>query len=319
MEYKVVSNFGNGNIQALKTIKEIMGLKVNDNDCMTFDFRPYGENNPFSNLVIGNALRAYKKNHTHEMRFIPNDGNYLSHLGFYHMIGADYGKELGEAKPNSNYVPIRRLHFSDDFYSGIEKTSDDLSQLLHFDADLQSFLKYIFIETIRNVYEHADTNEVYIAAQKWPSKSLLEIAIVDSGCGVAESLRNVYKNKTEKELMYHAGLPGISARSNHGYLGRDDGWRNSGYGLYLLRRLAVSYGGSFMLCSGNIALHQAEQVKEYETLYSGTAVAIRINTNTKNNFQNVREKILREGEKKAKEIADSVKKASKSSGGHYRA
>ena len=130
-------------------------------------------------------------------------------------------------------IPRTRVRFAGDFYDTIEQKSRDLAALLKFDAGLSKFVTYLFVELIRNVYEHAEIDEVYVAAQKWPSKQELEIAISDAGCGVCESLRHYvpYASKSEKELLQMACAPGISARSNFRYLEKGNSWRNSGYGL----------------------------------------------------------------------------------------
>ena len=175
---------------------------------------------------------------------------------------------------------ITKVKFDGDFYSTIDKTSKQLAALLKFDKKLSRFIEYLFTETIRNVYEHADIDEVYLTAQKWPSKNMLEVAISDTGCGVYTSLRKYvpYAEKSEKELIKMACEPGITARSNYAYLSRDDAWRNSGYGLYLLRKLSVAYGGSFIICSGNLCLAGRLLMgpQLYDTHYDGTTVAIRI-------------------------------------------
>ena len=201
MEYNIRTSYGHGNIQALQIIKEINGLELKNEDNLIFNFKNYSENNPFSNLVIANTLRSLHGRYEDEvnMSLIPNEESYLSHLGFYAMIGARYGKELGYAKPSDNYVPISKIQFEDDFYSHIEKKGRDLSALLKFDAGLQSCLQYVFIETIRNVYEHADINEVYVSAQKWLSKNLLEIAIADAGCGISKSLGRCVARRSKRK------------------------------------------------------------------------------------------------------------------------
>ena len=318
MNYDIITTFGRGNEQALKIIKDIAEINVSENEIVNFNFRKYSENNPFSNLVIANAIRNFKTCHSQNTTLTPDEKGYLAHLGFYHMIGANYGKELGKAHPNNNYVPITPIPFEGDFYKNIEQQGKNLAQLLQFDKELQSFLTYIFVETIRNVYEHSENDSAFVAAQKWPSYNLLEIAIADTGCGIAQSLKRKFPDENERELLRLSCLPGISACSNFSYLDKDDGWRNSGYGLYMLRRLAVAYKGSFLICSGRIALEQtSERVREFITDYKGTAIAIRINTNAELNFEETRSRILEEGEKKAKEIRGANRKASRSSGGRY--
>jgi hypothetical protein len=63
---------------------------------------------PFSLLFIASkflALRA--KNPT--QRWEPKghgEHTYLAHIGFFHMCGFDFGREMGEASGNDNYLPI---------------------------------------------------------------------------------------------------------------------------------------------------------------------------------------------------------------------
>ena len=320
MEYKIETKYGHGNNQALKIASDISAIDLPDTESVLFDFAGYSENNPFSNLLIANSIRAFRKNHKNKCQLRPNHETYLSHLGFYQMIGVDYGKQMGEARSSDNYVPITKVTFNGDFYQTIEGKSEELAALLKFDTELSAFLKYLFIETIRNTYEHADVGELYLSAQKWKSKSLLEIAISDTGCGICNSLRKYmpYSAKDEKELLRLACNPGISSRSNYRYLEKDNAWRNSGYGLYLMRKLAVAYGGSFLICSGNYALRENNNgIEMFNTTYTGTTIAIRIKTDQKLNFEDVRHKILLAGEKEASDVQTSIHSASKSSGGHY--
>lgn len=319
-QYVIKTTYGRGNYQALSIASDIFSMVPIETDSVQFDFTAYTENNPFSNLLIANTIRTFAKQHKNKCSLIPNNETYLSHLGFYQMIGVDYGKELGEAKPSDNYVPITKIKFSGDFYQTIEEKSKNLAALLKFDRKLSAFLEYLFVEAIRNVYEHAETNEVYLSAQKWPSKDLLEIAISDTGCGICNSLRKYrpYSKKSEEELIRLACNPGVSSRSNYSYLDKNDTWRNSGYGLYLMRKLAVAYGGCFLICSGNYALYEGEHGTEIlKTKYDGTTIAIRIKTNTANDFEAVRKRIISDGQEESSHDTTAIHSASKSSGGNY--
>ena len=320
MEYKVETTYGQGNNQALRIASDISAIDLPDTDEILFDFTKYSENNPFSNLLIANSIRSFRKSHKNKCQLRPNHETYLSHLGFYQMIGADYGKQMGESRSSDNYVPITKVTFSADFYQTIEDKSKELAALLKFDKGLSSFLKYLFIEMIRNTYEHADVGELYLSAQKWKSKSLLEIAISDTGCGVCNSLRKYrpYSKKSEEELIRLACNPGVSSRSNYSYLDKNDTWRNSAYGLYLMRKLAVAYGGCFLICSGNYALYEGEHGTEIlKTKYDGTTIAIRIKTNTANDFEAVRKRIISDGQEESSHDTTAIHSASKSSGGNY--
>lgn len=320
MIYNVVSSYGHGNEQALHTMKSIEMLDLSKETQIVFDFNQFGENTPFNVLTIASYLKNYQKRYPKcEFSLIPKESsNFLSHLGFYQMIGAKVGKEVGEAESSNSYVPIKEIKFNCDFYNTIEIRAQELATLLNFDESLEEFVSYLFVETIRNAYEHSKASSAFICAQKWPSKDLVEIAIVDVGIGVAKALEMRFPRKTEKERLYLSIEPGISARSNFSYLEKDDPWRNSGYGLYMMQKLALLYGGSFLLCSKNYALWlNQNDIKEYDTAFPGTAIAINFKTNTRNNFATLRSKVISEGQSEAHLKPEAITKASKSSGGHY--
>lgn len=326
MQYSIKTSFGDGNNQALQICKEITGLVPPSDEDLIFNFSTYGENNPFSNLLIINTLRQYRKEYSDaSLRCAPKttDG-YLSHIGFYKACGIQYGKEPGEARASSNYVPVTYIKTQGtNFYQSIEEKANQLAGTLRFDKGLQEMLSYIFVETIRNVYEHANTDNVLVAAQKWPTYDLVEIAISDDGCGITESLGKLFSTDS-LGLLRLACEPGVSAKSNYRYLDKDDPWRNSGYGLYIMKELALTYGGSFLLCSGNHAIRyrcdeSGIEVEElYDTAYHGTTIGIRFKTNMENDFDAIRKRIISEGQVRAARIKGAIRSASRSSGGRYR-
>lgn len=292
MQYPIRTSFGRANIQALKICKELGKIVPPSGEDLVFDFAGYGENNPFSNLILINSLRQYKKaNPNARLRCMPKSSdNYLSHIGFYKSIGIQYGKDPGEAIATPNYVPITVIPLVGmDFYRIIDEKAEQLAATLQFDKGLQKLLAYIFVETIRNVYEHANTDRVYVAAQKWPTHGLVEIAISDDGCGVSGSLGKHF-SADPVNLLRLACKPGVSARSNYRYLEKDDPWRNSGYGLYIMKELSLAYRGSFILCSSDHAIRYSTDefglgVEEiFDTNYTGTTIGLQVSDRHEQRF-----------------------------------
>lgn len=325
MNYTIKTSYGKGNLQAIKICKEIAQLSPQDGEKVVFDVSQYGENNPLGNLLIINSIRRFKKNYpnAHIQCKVKDQDGYLSHIGFYKACGVSIGKEPGESRASSNYVPITNISLHDSsFYNTIETRARELAATLQFDSGLQNLLKYIFIETIRNTYEHADCKNVWVAAQKWPSHNLVEIAITDSGCGITGSLNKFFATDPIN-LLRLACKPGISARSNYRYLEKDDPWRNSGYGLYIMKELALAYHGSFILCSGGNAirysLNNNMETKEaiFETDYCGTAIGIRFSTDKSNDFEQIRSQIVARGQMLSEKTKGAIRTASRSSGGRY--
>lgn len=192
MIFTIKTTRGSANKQILDICKDISRLSPT-NHRLLFDLTQYGETTPFSNLVLINSLRRYRVMHPElEIKCRPKDyDGYLSHIGFYRTMNIPIGKEPGEARANPNYVPITKLDFKPSFYYDIDRLCESLAATIKFDSNLQKRLTYIFQETIRNAYEHAETNNVLVAAQNWPKLNLVEIAIADTGCGVATSLKGV--------------------------------------------------------------------------------------------------------------------------------
>lgn len=321
MEYRVRSNFGSGNIQALESCKAFSELCVPAEEILKIDFTHYAENNPFGNLMIINAIRAIQKRNRIVCKPRENAG-YLEHIGFYQACGFQIGREVGEAKPNSNYMPITEIPLENNFYQVIDQRANQLAATLQFDKSLEKMLSYFFVETIRNAFEHAETTHVLVAAQKWPTQNLVEIAISDTGCGVGESLSKFFATD-EVNLLRLACKPGVSAKSNYRYLEKDDPWRNSGYGLYIMKELALAYCGSFIIASGNYALqysadeYATEKEEILNTEYQGTTIGIRFRTDTVNQFEKVRDRITMIGELRSEQIKGAIRTASRSSGGRY--
>ena len=57
MIFEVSTSYGNGNSQALRLCKRISEIILPLGEELLFDFRLYGENNPFSNLVLINSIK----------------------------------------------------------------------------------------------------------------------------------------------------------------------------------------------------------------------------------------------------------------------
>ena len=171
MDYRVITSRDNANIQILQICQEINSLKPLPGETLVFDLSQYAETTPFSNLVLINAISRFRENHPTNQLFCKRkaDDGYLQHIGFYKASGFPLGKDPGEAKANPNYVPVTLVQFDHLFYQKIEGMTDELAATIKFDSELQQSLSYYFQESIRNAYEHAETDFALVAAQNWPS------------------------------------------------------------------------------------------------------------------------------------------------------
>ena len=318
--FKIKNKAFRGNIDCFQSLIDISNLAVEED--WTVDFSDFIEATPFNMLLISLGLKTHNQvwGNLKSCR-MPKENGYLNYMGFFETCGVQVPKDTRRGTYKKGvYICIKKIKLSGGMsieadYELIEKEAKKLSSMLDFDEELSAYTNYCFFEMIRNVYEHSETDEVYVCAQYWPTQKIDEIATADAGCGIRNAMEKRYQG-TEQELLEKAMFPGLTARSNHQFLPRDDYYRNSGYGLYLTKELALAYDGYFIICSGKYAYKYTQKKTEIiNTFFLGTAIGIRFSTDTFKNFQTVRSKIIKEAEKLSKEEKGAIHSASKSSGG----
>jgi hypothetical protein len=139
-------------------------------------------------------------------------------------------------------------------------------------------LSFALREIIRNTVEHSRSPAVEWCAQYWPLQDRVEIAVVDGGIGIFESLK---KNtslgiKDERHAINMALLPGISCNVRLDVKQKfTSAWQNSGFGLFMTQMMCRS-GGDFFVGSGASGryLGQNSYTKWVDYGFPGTAVRL---------------------------------------------
>lgn len=297
-----------------------------------FDFSKVHNCDPFPMLVVSSAIRQLRKQSDVKKCIASNcDNGYAEHMRFYTAMGIKHGKGFEENYGNQRYLPITRLGIKSLREQGVANleriqevivTKSNLmaNVLSQGNASYKKWLSYALTEIMRNIPEHSHAEDIWYCAQYWPSYDLVELAILDEGIGIKESLLSnaAYSEliNTDEEALKYALSPGISRTFVPG--GNNistDEWANSGYGLYMVSRTCAALGGSFIIISGDSAMKVDQKgVKEYSNNchLQGTAIQIRVRLSKMGQYEEVVQKILRDGEKEAKEDGKTIKSASKS-------
>lgn len=297
--------------------REMENLPVSTHYVIDFQYMNWVP--PFGLLYLCNYLRKYR-NERGEARFEAinhQSNNYAAHMGFYKAFGLGYGKDPGEASGSARYLGIQFLNFEeirhDSYREGIveqdviDKRANEMSRLLARSSEgpLVETLSYCFREIIRNALEHSEDERVGFCAQYWPSRDEAEVAIMDSGIGVSQSLRrnrNLIIN-CDKDALQHSLLPGISGRMYRGKRSNPyDFWENSGYGLYMTSKLCGN-GGSFFISSGESGLLLEGGIKTHFGLcHHGTILRLKLDTSKLVPLSNALKTYKEEGESVAREL-----------------
>lgn len=255
---------------------------VTEDNKYVYDYKDMSTVEPFGMLLLGSKIRNFvklKENCEHgDCNF--EDSEYAAHMGYFKSVYQNFGKEPGEAKRSSSYIPITNKKLKaikGDPYEYIENISKNLAKILsRNNKELINFLSFGILELLRNVYEHSCSEELWYAAQYWPTKDLVEVAILDEGIGIKNSLG---KNKKidvadDEEAIRLAIIPGIS-RCGIGNNNKEI-YDNAGFGLYMISHICNNIG-DFVICSGSKCLVINEKgMYIHETSFNGTAIRIRI-------------------------------------------
>lgn len=296
---------------------------------------------PFGMLVSANAMRSLRSRYPNNKFSITYDrGNssvsYAGHMGFFKSISESIsvGNAPGEAPGNENYIPITKLDLNqlqrDNINAGnfvdigetIEQKAAELSKILCRDnIEFQRLMTYLIREILRNIPEHADASDAWICGQYWANHTA-EIAILDTGIGVKRSLqKNAIHRKyidDDKTALQCAVKAGISQAFNPARGNRsNDGWSNSGYGLFMVSEICKKLNGSFCIASGNsyLYIYPSGKMKCGETHIDGTAIKMEFSTEQLNSEKEIIAEIASFGELQARTIKNAFQKASTPSKG----
>lgn len=304
-------------------------------DKFVFDFSKMSNFDPLPMLMIGAIIKKYRSQFP-DVPFCITGMNttgkdYAGNMGFFKYISTrlELGKMPGEAVGSMNYIPITSIKVDElqkeEYSQGnylalgdlIEKESGRLARIVdRGDSELHKLLTFLIREILRNTPEHAKTNTMWICGQYWPSFSLAEIAIMDEGIGIFESITQnaahreyITDNATALQWVLKAGIseafiPSKKQKS-------EDEWANSGFGLYMVSEICRYLNGSFCIISyGNYMLIDNHGVKIGKTSFDGTAIRIRVPSKKISNAQAIISQIASQGEAEARMIKNAFKSAS---------
>lgn len=311
--------------------------KISADETYIFDFSNITNYEPFAMLLSAAAIRQFcaNKNLAPEKygASYVNDKNftYAGHMGYFQSAGFPLGRMPGEAPGGGTYIPLTKINveqwIQNSIQAGryleqvdiIESESKGLARVLgQKNPELCKLFQYLIREAIRNVPEHAGTSEVWICGQYWRNRPghPAEIAILDEGMGIMQSLCRNRRHRefisSNKEALEWAIKPGVSASFDPGKGDKGDNPNaNSGYGLYIISEICRMTNGRFILLSETDCLDVFPySSRKYTTNFHGTAVAIRINTEGIQSYQEVIDAARKRGEETAKTIKNAFKRAS---------
>lgn len=288
---------------------------------LVIDFSYMGRIEPFTMVYVAKIIREFNRGNpdTQVSCCGHKSKDYAANMAFFRAFGLKHGREPGCTDGNNNFVPytILRVQTIVDEASKeweveqniIEKRAEHLAQLLSREesSNLVDALTFSIREVMRNVFEHSNSKSIEYCAQYWPSYDKVEIAVIDNGIGLKESLsaNPFVQVETDSDAIQQALMPAISSKNYKGaVIDKDDPWHNSGFGLYMINRIC-RLGGSFTICSGDHGIRLNGAGKGHIELghhCKGTAVRMVLNTNQLNKLSEMLAEFRDDGYEIAKQI-----------------
>lgn len=285
------------------------------------DFSLLGRIEPFTMVYVAKQIRDFNRNNPGtKVKCRGHQGKeYAANMAFFRAFGLKHGREPNCKDGNESFVPFTILRVQtivdeatrewDLEQEVIERRSEHLAQILsrQESGNLVDALTYSIREIIRNVYEHSKSKSIEYCAQYWPTYNRVEIAILDSGIGLHQSLKaNPFiEIDSDCDAIQQALMPAISSKNYEGArIDKNNPWHNSGFGLYMVSRIC-RLGGTFLICSGNHGIKLDESGKQHLDLghtLSGTAVKMVLNTSRLTELAEMLSTFRKEGYEVAREI-----------------
>ena len=298
-----------GKLQAPSAAEFLQALQATTADEVVLNFRPLTFAQPAGVMTSAMGIRAWARGLRNTGRTFrceyeaiePSAQHYLENLGYFAFVQDGYS---GINRPGNRgqFLPLTRILREDleprdgeSMQDRIEERSEELAQVL-CDADVSDEavqqLRYCFRELIRNAFEHARVEAVYLMAQRYAKANEAEIAIGDLGCGIHATLREARNLPDARDAILAALQPGISRftehnRGEHG---------NSGYGLWVTSEFC-RLEGRFHLATSNELL----SIHDHHTSFTpiplqSTVVSVRLNTLRARGWATTLDTIIARGE-----------------------
>jgi hypothetical protein len=200
---------------------------------------------------------------------------YLKRMDFFDPLVGHLSEEFVRRDP-VGFRPLQHFQDADSCYRAARELKDALSEACGLEDSLaEAALHVCLAELAENVLFHSDSDRGgFAAAQGWRSKAAVEVAIVDTGVGIQESLTKnaAYADiSTDVDAIEKALEPMVTATPQ----------RNTGLGLSLTRYLLRRNGGQLMVRSGEGAVYAGfkEGSESCDVAFPGTIVTLTALTN----------------------------------------
>lgn len=198
-------------------------------ESVSIDFSSMGRVEPFSMVCVANRIRDFVRKNKSTVVKVGGykEKEYAANMAFFRAFGLKHGREPSAVQGNHRFVPftiLRTTTINEEAsreygtpQQVVERRAEQLASILsrRTSGDLYESLTFSIREIIRNVVEHSGSKNIEYCAQYWPSYNRVEIAILDNGVGLRESLSSnpFIEVHNDSDAIQQALMPAISGKT----------------------------------------------------------------------------------------------------------
>src|SRR3989338_11284055 len=178
---------------------------------------------------------------------IATSKHYLERMGLFELLNLDSQIPVQPHESAGRFIPITQIRNSQELHKFIT----EMIPLLHSEPEQVEPIKYVISESVRNVFEHSESQDgAIVCAQYYKKSNVIRIGVVDSGIGIQKSINFSYKTNDDLHAIQLALTPGITGKTRN--LGGTE--TNAGAGLFFIKSIAKVNRDFFIIYSGNAML-----------------------------------------------------------------
>jgi len=168
---------------------------------------------------------------------------YFVRMGLFKFLGVEPDINIIEHESAGRFIPLTQIKTSDE----LTRFITEMIPLLHLEAEQAKTIGYIVSELVRNVIEHARTeNGAIICAQYYKKSNSIRIGIADTGVGIKYTINQSHPASSDIDAIQLALRPGITGTTK-----REGGTeQNAGAGLFFIKSIASVNRDFFVVYSG---------------------------------------------------------------------
>lgn len=200
---------------------------------------------PLVIAMVAALARTLDPKNIHCAKLEARSRHYLARMGLLKALGVEPDVAFVEHAPEGRFIPLSRIDSSKE----LSRFIADMTPMLHLEEapEHARTLGYIVSELVRNVLEHAESEDgAILCAQYYKKSNSIRIGIADTGVGVKATIGRSHDAPTDLDAIRLALMPGIT-----GTTALEGGTaQNAGAGLFFIKSIASVNRDFFVLYSG---------------------------------------------------------------------